>query len=295
MFYVIIGLELFVIVGAGAKAHVYSLLIVAVIAASYSPVRFSVKRVLGMVAVFFCAYVMFGVITNYRIIASRSYARESQSVVESINSQVIDFKEALKITIGQESKPYVYDTSFAILNRFAYTASFTKIIQFTRGLPPYENAFESFLIPVYAFLPRVIFAEKASFFDSGDFASNYFRWPFGGISVTLPGSLYWAWGYWGICLGMALGGGIIAYIEKRAKEMSFQGGIYAVLMIELILQLLDVGAIFQSIVFSLLRYWVLLWCLFFFYRFFAGWPLRYPSNLAISRKREDFDRLRRFL
>ena len=90
-----------------------------------------------------------------------------------------------------------------IASRFAAPMfSFTNLLRFTNGHSPYEYAWESLLVPAYSILPRVLVPGKPVFFNSSRYAAEYYGWTNGGISVSLPGSLYYAWGYPGILFGM---------------------------------------------------------------------------------------------
>lgn len=270
IFYLLLALQVVFIIGAGAKLYVFSLFVSAALAAWFLSIKMSIRQLIAVLVVAFSIYLTFALITNYRELARDTYNGDSDDILTTFQTQAQIFLKAIEITTYKQKSAigYDYETSISILDRLALISSLSKVIEFSRGSPPYENALESFLVPAYAVLPRSIFPEKPSFFDSGEFA-KFFGWSFGGVSVTLIGSLYWAWGYWGICFGMAFFGSLLSYFEIKAKEISFRGGMYAVLLVELVLYLLEVGGTFQSIILDISRAWLLMWLLFFVYRLFG--------------------------
>ena len=134
-------------------------------------------------------------------------------------------------------------------------------MEFTGRDPPYENALESFLVPVYSIAPRALIPEKPEFFHSGRNAREYYGWSYGGMSVTLLGSLYFAWGYVGIILGMAFIGGLLAYLVKQVRFSSIYSPNWLILFVTLFVLLMDVGVIFQAITTNIIRVTLVLWLL----------------------------------
>jgi hypothetical protein len=173
-----------------------------------------------------------------------------QEQEQSFEKQVSGFIQAFEEigTTREEDK-----NSEDIFNRLALIASFSSVLQVTNGIPPYENAVDSFLIPIYTITPRSFFPDKVQFFGSAELASQYFGWKFGGISVSLLGSFYWAWGYIGILLGMMSMGAVLAYIFGNAKNNNKNNILFQALFVPITLLLMDTGKTFQEIYFELIR------------------------------------------
>ncbi|MEZ5591154.1 MAG: hypothetical protein R3F53_10800 [Gammaproteobacteria bacterium] len=59
--------------------------------------------------------------------------------------------------------------------------SFSNLMKFTEGQPPYEYAWKNLLIPIYSLIPRSLLPSKPKFFDSGRNAKEYYGWSYGGF------------------------------------------------------------------------------------------------------------------
>jgi hypothetical protein len=149
-----------------------------------------------------------------------------------------------------------YDNSF-ILDRFAHLSRFAYFIETVGFSSPYENAYASLIAPAFAVLPRALIPEKVSFFGSGDFA-KLVGWSHGGISITTPGSFFWAWGTLGIIAGMAGIGITFAWLRSRIREDNSQTIIWRTIMILAVVDLLDVGITFQAAIITATRTLILL-------------------------------------
>lgn len=272
LFYALLSLHLLIIIGAGSKGKLISFFVAGGLALSLSNKKFSAKPLFYGVLMLLLVYFTFSVITNYRQVILSSNIPNQASIVENFEFQGSMFLEAITRSIEEQtSETTQLEGSFqvtqsAILDRLAYMASFANLLQFSGGQPPYENAVESMLLPIYALTPRSLIPDKPHFFDSGDLARTVFGWKFGGIAVTLIGSLYWAWGYIGICLGMSLVGFLLATVKVKASYFSPQGTIYKIILLFLTLGLMDAGTIFQAIFLDSTRLWVAMQLLYIFVR-----------------------------
>lgn len=264
----IVGIQVIFIVGAGSKATVISLLIMLLLPTGHersaaerqSPWRQTAILAGAVTGVYFT----FHVITAYREIMRTAVVLTSAGGFERFLVQAESFALALQMSVGLAPAGEAVVQTGNIFDRFAYVGSFGRVLLHTGGVPPYEAAFESFLLPLYAFLPRDLL-DKPIFFGSDDLA-RLEGWEFGGISVTLPGSLYWAWGYTGIIAGMALIGVLLGWVVSKAHASS-RANIHVHLLKALfIVILMDVGFAFQPLIVNFIRYAALAWGIYFFAR-----------------------------
>ncbi len=150
-----------------------------------------------------------------------------------------------------------YDAS-NILDRLAHLSTLAYFWSRVGLESPHEHALNSLLTPIWAFVPRSIYPSKPKFLDSGDFARNYAGWSYGGISISTPGSLFWAWGYAGIVLGMMAFGWILAWLWLRSNGLTSKTLIIQSVLITMVLLLLNGGVTFQMVVVPVMRTFVLL-------------------------------------
>jgi hypothetical protein len=198
-------------------------------------------------------YWIFQFVTAYREELDLSPPKPNAEISEVVSAQWNAADRAITaITSGQRLSGAEDQTSSAMADRLAYVSAFATILALTSGDSPYENAVESFLTPVLAVIPRDFVGTKVQFFNSG-FLAAMLGWKFGGFSPTLPGTLYWAWGYEGVVLGMAALGGFIAYASGRGGRDDILGLVWRAVSIRLVLSLLNVGLDFQGIVIGCVR------------------------------------------
>lgn len=193
-------------------------------------------------------------ITAYRVEIKASATAPTTSIEQAIDVQFHAATQAFRhvsTATADGSKEDPYDIN-SMLDRLGYLSAFAMMLDITDGVAPHENAFESLLAPLFAILPRSLFLEKANFFGAGEFA-GLLGWQFGGFSVTLPGSLFWAWGFEGLMLAMAMLGIVLAALGRRARQADFAGRLAQVLLISMVLFLLDVGQYFQAVVINCVR------------------------------------------
>lgn len=160
-----------------------------------------------------------------------------------------------------------------LLNRFAHLGPFARVISYTGGKPPYENVIQSFFAPIYSFIPRNLFPDKPVFMNSGEFA-KLLGWQFGGYSITLPGSIYWCWGYWGIPPAMASLGALIGWCTMRARGLGSRATMFKVVLILAVVELLYADLEFQPAVTDFVRQFGLAWALHALATVFRKVPVR---------------------
>lgn len=182
-------------------------------------------------------------------LVSRPLTLDNTSVIDTVGLQLDAAGSALTTIVkGEEIKGYYaegYD-SFFILDRFAHLSAFAVFMDFIGFESAYENAWVSLVAPVFAVIPAAIVEGKIHFFDSGDFARMY-GWTHGGLSITTPGSFFWAWGYPGMILGMAGLGLMIAWLWSRSFGFNSDALVARIVMVTVVLSLLDVGVTFQHV------------------------------------------------
>ena len=237
------------IIVIGSKEAIIRPMVVGLLALAFVPLKFDIKKIsIGLLALI-TVYGSFTVITEYRAIM----LAESEAGFDVFN---LSIQSDAFVTALIRSLPFSETLAHrqtrvdekTVLARFgAGMYSFSNIMEFTEHQPPYDNAWESFLIPVYSIVPRSLTPNKPNFFNSGRNAKEYYGWSYGGISVTLLGSFYYAWGYMGIIFGMAFIGGILAYVVVQVRLWSIYSPHWLIIYSSLIMPMLDVGVTFQVI------------------------------------------------
>lgn len=258
-----VAIQLLFIIGAGSKALIIFMLVMLLLPTGREqPARNKGviwKQIAIVAASVVAVYFTFQLITAYREIMRDSVMLTNATGFDRIALQMEAFGAAFQAALGLTPAARADVQTGNILDRFAYVSSFARVLLHTQGQSPYEYAFESFLLPLYAFLPRDLVA-KPFFFGSNELASLE-GWTAGGISVSLPGSLYWAWGYVGIVVGMAAIGAAVAWIVSRANASEGANTRFNLLKALMMLILLDVGNAFQPLIINLIRYAALVWLL----------------------------------
>lgn len=252
-------------VALGSKSPIFSLLLSFLLALAFVPKTQQLK--LGWrqwLLIGFAAVVLqwtFSTITEFRIVARERYPQGysfTQAAQTFVDVATGDAKSTTSIIL-EGTDPY-----FRISSRLAHLWAFTMTLQQTAGQPPYDNAWQAALIPLYAFVPRGLMPDKPHFYDSGDFARDYFGWDFGGVSLSLPGSLYWSWGLIGIPLGMlAIGmvlGALVSVARGEKAVPPHLEVIFLTLAVGMVIYLMDVGKGYSGLAFNLVRQFVFLWC-----------------------------------
>ena len=259
LFFVLAGLALVDIISLGSKGVIMRLAAIFVLALLLeSAGRLEWKKIVGgFVAVAICLF-SFLVITEYRQIMLAANAGGQD--IEGFAVRYEAFAESVANSVRPDESPRRSQIdSKDVGARFgsgAFGLGWT--LELTGGESPYENAFHSGLAPIYSFLPRAIYPDKPIFFNSGRFASEYFGWKYGGISISLLGSLYFAWGYWGMLAAMAVIGAVLAALANRIERHGAVAMGSIVYFTVLTLHLLDVGIEFQPLLTNMTRVFLLL-------------------------------------
>ncbi len=260
IFAVLLVLHLMLIVGAGAKYFFLALMLSILLSLNSAKEVVTTRKVLIFFFLLISIYMIFSVVTHYRVIAFNTYIDDSTSFADRVLVQAGMFKDAVGLSVAEYrvgKSEHSLGVTKSILERLTAVNSLARLIQFTGGVPPYENADKVLLMPFYAFMPSSLFPEKPHFFDAGDFA-RMFGWRSGGLSVTLSGSLYWCWGYAGICIGMALVGMLFSLLVSMSQRLAVNSAVYQALLVVLLLHLMDPGRTFQSLMLDLIRPWLFL-------------------------------------
>lgn len=256
----------------GSKGSIIRGLAVLMLSLTLLPIKLNPKQLITGAVAMIAVYGSFAVITEYRSImhGERLAGRDVfdyKVQVESFGSALLSSLPLSKAAAERRTEV----KSEAIFSRFgAGMFSFANMMKFTGQKPPYENAWESFLIPLYSIAPRALMPDKPEFFNSGRNAQEYYGWTYGGISVTLLGSLYYAWGYTGIVFGMVCFGGLFAHLTKQARLAGIYSPHWLIFLVVLIVPMLDVGQTFQAITTNVIRVAVILWLLHLFFPFVRG-------------------------
>jgi len=260
------------IVTIGSKGSIISGLVVGLLALAFLPIRLTLKQITSGLTALVCVYGSFAVITEYRTIIHDEQTAGRD--VFDFAVQVESFGSAVMASLPFSESPVVRRTKVEkedVFKRFGDAIfSFSNLMELTRRQPPYEYAWESFMVPAYSIAPRALITEKPEFFNAGRNAREYYRWSYGGLAVTLLGSFYFAWGYAGIIFGMAFIGGILSYVVKKARLLGIYSPDWLILLVALIVPLLDVGGTFQAITTNVIRVAIILWLLHLIYPLVRG-------------------------
>ena len=266
LFLFVVAAYLILAAGSGSKAIFISLILSVFLPLLLVRRRWSWRQLFGGVVVAGAVYVVFGLVSDYRVIVRMSPPADDLGVSATLEYQMEKFSEALRTTAGgiftadgivspAGVEPSV---SAQMISRSGSSLrSFASLLEITGGVSPQENSGNSVLTPLFAFVPRSLYSEKPHFFDSGDHAAFYY-WTSGGISVSLMGSLYWAWSFPGVCIGMAILGMTLAALSRRAASSMASWPVYSGLWILIILAVADSGVTFHAIATDLVRLGLLL-------------------------------------
>lgn len=261
----------------GSKASLIRPVIVVLLAQSILSIKWNVRAALVNALAVIVIYFSFVAITEYRSLTISKTIAVGQET--NFGKQVELFATAVVTILLSSDSITTRETDLGkedIFGRFGSGMfSFSNLLAHTGRQSPFENAWQSVFVPVYAVVPRFLLPEKPLYFNSGDNASIYYGWNYGGIAVSLPGSFYYAWGHTGIILGMALMGGMFSYVIGRVRMISHYPTHMLIIMTTLLLSLIYVDMTFQAIITNLVRLTGILWLL----------HLLYPSLRGTMRRR----------
>jgi hypothetical protein len=247
--------ELAIVVAAGSKGVVFELMAASFIGNAAGSSRAGFMKELAVVAAaLVAAYFAFNVITHFRNEMLRRDLTTNQSYMAALSVQINVMETAIVNVLSGRPVPGQEQEygSGNILDRFGYLSAFGMLLEQTGGQSPYENALPSLAAPIVAFIPRDLVSEKVHFFNSGDFG-KMLGWGFGGFSVTMPGSFFWAWGYEGILAGMSMFGACLALLANGSNADGVTGLVFRAVMFRQVMMMLDVGQEFQPIMIGMVR------------------------------------------
>lgn len=267
IFIILLAISIIEAIIVGSKGSIIRGLTIGLLTLSFLPIKLNLKYAIIGLLTLIMAYGSFTVITEYRSIM-RDELQLGRNIfdfsvqLESFESALIN---SLPFTESINNRQTEVDHT-DILNRFGSGIfSFANLLDMTNRQPPYEYALETFLVPFYSIIPRTILPNKPEFFHSGRNAQEYYGWTYGGISVTLLGSLYFSWGYEGILCGMGFIGTLLAYMTKQVGAEGLHSPSWLIILSTLLILMLDVGVIFQTIITNMIRIAILLLIIRSFY------------------------------
>jgi len=195
------------------------------------------------------AYGSFFVVTAYRKEMIIRPMDSTATLSETIDLQIGALSAAIdSVVAGRElgAAENEYDTT-SILDRLGYLTAFGALLDYTEEMSPRENAWSSLATPVFAVVPRDLLGAKAQFLNPGRFA-QMMGWRWGGFAVSTPGSLFWAWGFEGIVFGMMGLGLAFGLVVSGSVGEGVPSILMRATMVRMIMEFMDVGREFQSIV-----------------------------------------------
>lgn len=262
LLYLVLGIYFIIFISAASKGVFIELLAMWFLGRGHGqPSKLGFLRTTFIIIVSLCVvYFVFAWVTAYRVALLEIVIGTKGSIGAALNLQLDTAKQAFFEVFSFSNGANNQYSSSSILDRLAYVTALATLFDITRGQSPYEHAYETFLTPVYALLPRSVFGEKAQFFGSGDFA-QLLGWNFGGFSVTLPGGLFWTWGYEGIVIPMLVIGLVIGILTRRASMDGLRALYARILLFSITLYLLNIGQTIQPIIIGSTRIIVLLFIL----------------------------------
>jgi hypothetical protein len=259
----IIATSLVEIAVIGSKKAILNVLVAFLLIFMIVPFHFRLKHIAVGVTSLVMVWASFVFVSEYRSIVRDAFLAGED--ISSIGVQTTSFQKAFVNSVTVRSETATEETGSevdAVAGRFGGGMfSWANLLHFTDGRSPQEFAVESFFVPIYSLAPRVFAADKPIFFHSGRYAQEFFGWEFGGISVSLIGSLYYTWGYVGIIAGMSFLGWLLAFATHRARSITAYSTNWLVILVTLVIMMLDVGVTFHAIVTNLVRLIAFLWLL----------------------------------
>jgi hypothetical protein len=214
--------------------------------------KVTLKAMAVGVGVLVAVYCIFEFVTAYRFALAQSPPHTDLGFTGVVSVQFDAILVAFTTMFSETNRGDASQFGTTILDRLAYYSALATMFDITHGYSPYENSFETFLVPLLAFIPRDFVGDKVQFFNSANFAL-LLGWNFGGFSVTIPGSLFWAWGYVGMVLGMLALGCFFGLATGKAEGIGWSAMFWRVMMLRLLLAMIDLGVEFQGIVISWFR------------------------------------------
>ncbi len=256
-------LQLFTIVGSGAKWPIVVAVLCLALAFDFR-MRFLVGRrdiprnlLIGLIVSSVLVAVAFPVIAEFRMLSKLDpiFMDSRVGVVERLSRQLEYFRDAVVnvVILSDQSGGAV---SGQIGERTSSLSSLSRVISYLDENGSQTSSWSTLLsIPVSAFIPRSIWAEKSTGFDSGDFASLN-GWSSGGLSLTLPGTLYWYGGTIAVVAGFLFFGIVIGYLWKVVGSTNGDLSVSLCFIVAITLMMWEPP--WDAIIVTGIRYWVAL-------------------------------------
>jgi hypothetical protein len=264
LLYALLVVQAVVFVGSGSKYSIMSLLVAWAVGYTTGFKRPGFLRGLSVAATGACVvFAASYLVATYRgeLVWRRLPSREAPVTdVLAFQFDVITTAVSGVLFEGRKVGEGYYATDYdnaTVRDRFAYLSAFAQVLEMLDGKSPYEDAYTSLITPVFAFIPRDLFPDKVHFYDPADFAELN-GWTYGGLGITIPGSFFWAWGYFGIISGMAAAGLCFAWMWSRGTGAQSNAFIVRCTMIIAVIHFADIGTTFQMIVVPVTRVFALL-------------------------------------
>ncbi len=271
----VLAAQALIIISAGSKGAIFEMMAAWLIGSAASAVRDGLAKTFAIgVATLTAVMFTFNVVAQFRMEMHYRGASAGKTYSAALLDQIDAMGEAVGSTVTGKSDTGIGDA----LDRFGYVSALATLFERSGGESPYENSAASLAAPILAFIPRDLVGEKVQFFNSGEFA-RMLGWEFGGFSVTLPGSLFWAWGYEGIIVGMLMLGVLLAGLARGSDLGGVVGLVYRAILFRQVMMMLDVGLEFQAILISMTRTLMFLVIFALAGRYVLGlWRNAWPPN-----------------
>jgi len=147
---------------------------------------------------------------------------------------------------------------------------FGSIIVMKYGSDTLQEPLATVLAPIYAFVPRDVFPDKPVYLGSGDHAREMGH-AYGGASVTLVGSIYWAFGPVGVGLVMGFLGGLLGCLRVASSQGAVARYLWLGIEVFAVLRLAYAGEDIQSVLTNVTRVATMLAALWFIEKHVV-WP-----------------------
>ena len=253
----VIGSE---VASIGSKSAILSPLVAIVTGYLLGGSKLRFREVSLLLSAALGVYLTFAVVTEYR--ARMLLSDRSGADVFSFETQASLFADSVLASVSvldsaaeRQADVGVREVSHRLGSPMF---SFANLLYATGWEPPYENAVESLLLPIYALVPRAI-VDKPVFFNSGENARIFYGWAYGGVSVSLVGSFYYAWGYPGIILGMAFFGILLGISFRPIEENPLSHTPEVIFGVALLIFAVQPDITFQGMGIVLIRNAIIIW------------------------------------
>ena len=253
-------LEILLILGAGAKISFVRLALAIGIGFEYSNIRRSSSRWFRGYLVWAFLVIVFGftIVNNYRnVVREENGINLSQSLSGVVTEQIHLFGKTLAEVFTFQKHGLPYAGSYTLKDagdRLSLLSALIHVLSVADGQSPHENLDKVLFVPVYAVTPRSVMPGKVEFFNSGSFAQLN-DWEWGGLSITLVGSLFWVGGPVAVIIGFAFYGAFLGYAWVMSYQKGTKGFFWLMLYVMNVLIFSNAG--WDTLVIDNIRYMLL--------------------------------------